>query len=399
MSSVLHTVASTRADHGGPSRSVPLLCEALSDEEVPVRLVTAAPSGKVDQSETLLPAPPVHTTIAEESGWLGRMLRAPLAFHKTLHDEAVRSRPTLIHDHGLWLPSNIAAAVVAWRQDVPLVVSTRGMLTAWSLRHHRWKKRLAWATYQKHVLRQASLFHVTSQEEVDALRDLGFEQPAAVIPNGVPLPEPKPEEQTPDDRQEVLFLSRLHPKKGLPMLLKAWDRVRPEGWTLKLVGPSENGHRGELERQVRRLELEKVVQFSGPVSDEEKWDVYRRADLFVLPTYSENFGIVVAEALAAGVPVIATTGAPWEDLEISDCGWWVEPTERALTTALKEAFALSPRERAAMGRRGRALVENHYSWQGVARRMIEAYQWRLDGGSRPEFIVEGTQSTSGMGSR
>jgi glycosyltransferase involved in cell wall biosynthesis len=183
------------------------------------------------------------------------------------------------------------------------------------------------------------------------------------------------------------------------MLLKAWDRVRPDGWTLKLVGPSENGHRGELERQVRRLELEKVVQFSGPVSDEEKWDVYRCADLFVLPTYSENFGIVVAEALAAGVPVIATTGAPWEDLEISDCGWWVEPTERALTTALKEAFALSPRERAAMGRRGRALVENHYSWQGVARRMIEAYQWTLDGGSRPEFIVEGTQPPSGMGSR
>jgi glycosyltransferase involved in cell wall biosynthesis len=263
------------------------------------------------------------------------------------------------------------------------------MLTPWALRHHRWKKRLAWHTYQKWVLRQAALFHVTSQEEVDALRNLGLDQPAAVIPNGVPLPELPQAEAQQSTQKQALFLSRLHPKKGLPMLLKAWAKVRPEGWCLNLVGPSENGHRAELEAQARRLGLEDQVHFVGPVSDDEKWDVYRRADLFVLPTHSENFGIVVTEALAAGIPVLTTTGAPWGDLQTHDCGWWVEPDVDALADALADAVARGPEARAAMGRRGRRLVQARYSWEGVAAQMRDAYQWVLERGAPPDCVRPG----------
>jgi glycosyltransferase involved in cell wall biosynthesis len=384
---VLHTVASTQASHGGPSRSVPFLCEALAGQGVSVRLVTTVP-GQEDEA-AILPGEEVATRTVAETGRLRSLLRSPVAFYQELRSAVQENPPDLLHDHGLWLPSNAAAALVAWQTGLPFVISTRGMLTDWALQHNRGKKRLAWMGYQKHVLRQAALFHVTSQEEVDALRDLGFDQPAAVIPNGVPLPDaPSPSGSSGEGRR-ALFLSRVHPKKGLPMLLDAWAMVQPAGWTLEIVGPSEEGHRAELEAQARRLGLEEAVQFSGPVADDEKWNVYRRADLFVLPTHSENFGIVVAEALAAGVPALTTTGAPWENLERHDCGWWVEPTEAELAAALREAVGADDETRRAMGRRGRRLVEEEYSWPGVAANMRAAYQWLLGDGPRPDVIRHG----------
>lgn len=386
MLDVIHTVASTRADHGGPSRSVPFLCNALVERDVSVRLVTAAPDFVIDRGDAILPAGAVETILVREQGWVSRLFRAPVAFYQALREQVEHALPELIHDHGLWLPTNGTAAFVAHRFDIPLVISTRGMLTSWALQHNRWKKRLAWGAYQKHVLGQAALFHVTSHEEVEALRDLGFDQPAAVIPNGVPLPEPTPPKKTSQENHRALFLSRLHPKKGLPMLIEAWAEVRPEDWELVLVGPSENGHRGELERQIRRQGLDDDVRISGPVSDQEKWEVYRSADLFILPTHSENFGIVVAEALASRVPVITTRGAPWQELEEEKCGWWVHPTVGALTGALREAVSLSEKERSEMGERGRTLVEENYSWPGVARQMEAAYRWLLHDRSRPEFV-------------
>jgi len=381
---VLHTVASTRTSHGGPSRSVPFLCDALARQDVSVRLVTTVPGE--DHEDAILPGEGVATRTVAEAGWLRSLLRSPLAFCQTLRSTVKGDPPDLLHDHGVWLPSNAAAALVSKRRGIPLVISTRGMLTSWALRHNRWKKRLAWMGYQKHVLQRAALFHVTSQEEVDALRDLGFDQPAAVIPNGVPLPDASASNGSSGEGRRALFLSRVHPKKGLPMLLDAWATVRPAGWTLEIVGPSEEGHRAELEAQARRLRLEGTIQFAGPVADDEKWDVYRRADLFVLPTHSENFGIVVAEALAAGVPALTTTGAPWADLERHDCGWWVEPDEEALTGALRAAVGADDGTRRAMGRRGRALVEEQYSWDRVAAEMQAVYRWMVGGGERPGCV-------------
>lgn len=383
---VVHTVASTQADHGGPSRSVPFLCEALAERNVSVRLVTTVPDSDRD-AKAILPARSVETRLVEESKGLRRKLRSPVSFYRTLRDEIRQAPPALIHDHGLWLPSNVGAALVAWQWDLPLVISTRGMLTSWALQHNRWKKRLAWGAYQKHVLGQAALFHVTSQEEVEALRELGFDQPAAIIPNGVPLPEGDASGESLTERRRALFLSRLHPKKGLPMLLEAWAEVRPEDWELVLVGPSENGHRAELEAQVRQYRLDDEVQFPGSVSDDEKWDLYRSADLFVLPTHSENFGIVVAEALASGLPVLTTTGTPWAELETHRCGWWVEPEVESITKALDAAVGSDDEIRRQMGKRGRTLVETRYSWEGVAEQMCAAYRWLL-GGPRPDAIQE-----------
>jgi len=384
---VLHVLASTRADHGGTSRSVPALCEALDEEGVDVHLVTAVPEDPAPDQEPILPGGDVHVHPIEENTRLQRTLRSPLQFYRRLWSVVEAVRPNVIHDHGAWLPSNAAAAWVARRANVPLVATPRGMVTDWSLSHQAWKKRAAWHLYQKHVFRQASLFHATAPAEVDNLRTLGLTQPVAVVPNGVNLPETVPDDPVPDEKRG-LFLSRIHPKKGLPMLLDAWADVRPEGWTLELVGPSEDGHRAELESQAGELGLNGEVVFAGPVDDADKWKKYAAADLFVLPTHSENFGIVVAEALAAEVPVLTTTGAPWQELEDHDCGWWVAPEPDAIREALATATGQERDNLVAMGRRGRALVESTYTWQAVGRKMTRAYEWLSSREAKPDCIRE-----------
>ena len=383
---VVHVLASTRADHGGTSRSVPALCEALDAEGVEVHLLTAVPADPAPDEEPILPDGDVHVHRIEEQTRLQRTLRSPFGFYRRLWSVVVHIQPDVIHDHGAWLPSNVAAAWVAHRADVPLVSASRGMVTEWSLSHQAQKKQVAWHLYQKYVFRQASLFHATAPAEVDDLRALGMTQPIAVVPNGVEIPDTLPN-NPPTDGKRALFLSRIHPKKGLPMLLDAWADLRPEGWTLELVGPSENGHREELEAQASELGLDGEVIFSGPVPDADKWHKYAAADLFVLPTHSENFGIVVAEALAAEVPVLTTTGTPWQELEDNDCGWWVAPEPDAIHDALATALRQADTERSEMGARGRELVTSTYTWQAVGERMKKVYEWMVESnGPHPSFI-------------
>lgn len=383
---VVHVLASTRADHGGTSRSVPSLCENLDDLGVEVHLVTATPVNPMPGQEPILPEGGVHIHCIEERTGLNRTLRSPMGFYRRLWSVVEDVQPDVIHDHGAWLPSNAMAAWVSQRADVPLVIAPRGMVTEWSISHRAWKKRTAWHLYQKHVFRQASLFHATAPVEVGDLRSLGMTQPIAVVPNGVEIPDALPDGEPAEERR-ALFLSRIHPKKGLPMLFDAWADVRPDGWTLELVGPSENGHRGELEAQARKLELDGDIVFSGPVPDADKWQKYAGANLFVLPSHSENFGIVVAEALAAGVPALTTTGTPWQELETHDCGWWVKPERSAISEALHAATEMESEECAAMGQRGRRFVESEYTWDAVGRKMNRAYEW-LTGQNRTPCHVK-----------
>lgn len=376
---VLHTVASLHPDAGGPSRTVTATCGALARAGVDAHLFTQ----RRDGADLLTPSPnQVSVSTVEPTPAWSR----PLRFHRGLMETGRTRAPDLLHDHGVWLLTNLASAVAARRLDAPLVVTTRGMLEPWALRHQKWKKRLAWGAYQRGVLRQAALLHATAPMEAEQLRRLGLTAPIAVIPNGVPLPDVWKQAPTTDGPRQALFLSRIHPKKGLLSLVDAWARVRPDGWRLVIAGPSENDHRAEVEARVREHGLGDVVSFPGPVADDDKWALYRESDLFVLPTHSENFGVVVAEALASGVPALTTTGAPWSVLEEEDCGWWVEPEGASLEAALADAVGRPDDERLAMGRRGRALVEKRFSWSSVATKMKATYRWVLGDGPRPDVV-------------
>ena len=300
-----------------------------------------------------------------------------------------KRKPHIIHNNGIWHPLNHWCARAALRHDIPLVMQPHGMLEPWALGWRSTKKRLALALYQRRDLESAALLIATAEQEAENLRRFGLRQPIAVIPNGVDLlggkwPSAKEATALRAERR-ALFLSRIHPIKGLENLLTAWAKVRPEGWILQLAGPDEGGHLGDVLALAERLGISDQVQYLGEFDDQAKWAVYRNADLFVLPTFSENFGVVVAEALSQGLPVITTTGTPWEDLRIYDCGWWVEPTEAGLCDALMEAFALPAGSLAEMGERGREYVQR-YDWSIIAGQMLDAYRWVLGQGVLPDCI-------------
>lgn len=371
--SVVHTTDSLHARQGGPPRTVSALAEGLG------RLGAAVEVLAFEDGD------PADAVTPDATAASARFIRRGRGGGRRLRTAVAAASPDLVHDHGLWLPSNHATAVASARQRVPRVVSTRGMLEPWARQHRRLKKTLAWYAFQRRDLTAAAVLHATADSEADNLRDLGLRQPVAVIPNGVAVPAAVADHE--GDVRRAVFLSRVHPKKGLPLLLDAWASVRPEGWELAIAGPDEEGHRAELEAQAARLGLDEL-EFVGPVADAQKWEFYRSADLFVLPTYSENFGVVVAEALATGVPVLTTTGAPWRELQTHTCGWWVEPAARPIREALADAVSRSGAERRAMGQRGRTLVQQRYDWGSIAAQMMEVYEWMLGRRATPPDVVQ-----------
>ena len=172
----------------------------------------------------------------------------------------------------------------------------------------------------------------------------------------------------------ALFLGRIYPIKGLPMLIEAWAHARPAGWILQIAGPDEAGHQNQLEKAVSAAGLGHVVSFAGPLEYGMKKSAFFDADLFVLPSHSESFGIVVAEALAHGLPVLTTTGAPWSILPESGCGWWVDPTVDGITEGLRQATALDTETLRSMGAKGRALVSAKFGWKRAANLILSTYE-------------------------
>ncbi|MCY2987507.1 MAG: glycosyltransferase [Planctomycetota bacterium] len=194
----------------------------------------------------------------------------------------------------------------------------------------------------------------------------------------------------PPDVRLMLFLSRLHLIKGLPLLFEAMAGLRTafEQWQLVVAGFEDRpGYLAELKRIAATFQVEDRIVWAGPLFGRDKEDAFAAADLFVLPTHSENFAIVVAEALAAGVPVLTTRGAPWEELRTRGCGWWADVNAESIKEALGEAAGTSKAKLVEMGARGRTLIAEKYMWPQVTRRTIELYDWLLGRSSRPEFVI------------
>jgi len=335
--------------YGGPAYSVPRLAEALSDLGFDVALW--APDGSAKDS------------VGKSNGALVRRLGGTIM-------EAIHSfgLPDILHDNGLWLLHNHQLQNLASKFSIPRVVSPRGMLEPWALKHKHWKKRIAWAVYQRRDLDCAQYIHATAESEADSVRNLYIKAPCCIIPNGIDLPKNRSAEyelNRPESNNAV-FLGRLYPVKGLPMLLEAWAKVRPKGWTLKIAGPDEAGHRSELERAVRQLNLTANITFIGAVSGEDKRSLLFESDLFILPTHSESFGMAIGEALAHQLPVLTTKGAPWPMLPALGCGWWVDPTVDGIMAGLREATSHDRNTLAAMGAIGRNLISAQFSWTSIA---------------------------------
>jgi glycosyltransferase involved in cell wall biosynthesis len=244
-----------------------------------------------------------------------------------------------------------------------------------------------WPMLQRPSLRYTACFHATSAAEADDVLAAGFHAPVAVIPNGIDAPAPG---RVLGSRRTLLYLGRIHPIKQVDVLLGAWARLERSSidWDLRIVGPDNDGCLGEMRRLAGSLGVQRV-RFEGELQGDAKLDAYRSADLYVLPTRSENFGMTVAEALVAGTPAVVTDGAPWSGLRSEGAGWWIDQGVDALESALRGAMSTPRSELEAMGTRGRNWMIRDFGWKRIADSMESLYRWILAGSrddSRPPEI-------------
>ena len=264
------------------------------------------------------------------------------------------------------------------------------MLEEWSLNQSKFKKLVALKFFQRKDLQHAACIHVTSEMEMNSIRKMGLKNPVAIIPNGVNIRDFSskiPHKTNP--RKKILFLSRIHAKKGIENLIEAWELISSENrknWQIEIVGNGDEAYIKKLKKIVINKKIENQINFMAPVFGKSKIDLFRDANLFVLPTYSENFGIVVAEALASFTPVITTKGTPWNELEKRNCGWWIDIGVIPLKKALEEALKKSDDQLIEMGLNGRNLINEKYSMDSVANKMILLYKWIKYNKQKPDFI-------------
>ena len=373
---VIQTVSGIGMESAGPSYSVPGLCRGLKGAGVDVQLHARMRKGQ-DFPFNYVAYPylrsrflPGHTPV---------MLKG---LCRACRDADI------LHSHSLWNMPSVYPARAVKGTDCKLVVAPRGALSTWALHKGYIKKKIFGWLFQNRVLRQADMFHATAESEYLDIRRLGYRQPVVIIPNGIDVSEETAETGVPTKRCRVVFLSRIHPKKNLELLLRVWSHLENEfsDWTLSIVGPDKmNEYAERMKDLVVRLKCQRVT-FEGELKGIDKLNFLRESSFLVLPTHSENFGMVVAESLSCGTPVICSHGAPWQGLVPNKCGWWVPIDESAFLNAMREAMSMKQDEIAEMGERGRKWMRHDFSWTAIGVKMKVAYEWLLGQGEKPEWV-------------
>jgi len=271
------------------------------------------------------------------------------------------------------------------------------MLDSWALNNGRWKKRIAGWLYERKNLETAACIQVNTEKEHTALRDFGISAPACVIPNGVSLPDlssissPPWDGDIPGDQHVLLFLGRIHPKKGLREMVDAWEMwsrsgSSPAQWTLVIVGWDDGGHEDALQRHIHDAGLEDSIRILGPRFGEQKKAAFAHADAFVLPSHSEGLPMAVLEAWSYRLPVIKTPACNLPEGFEAGAAIKIEPESSSIAHGLDQMASLTDKERTEMGRRGRALVEDRFTWKSVAQKMHHVYQWTDDRRTQPDCV-------------
>jgi len=281
----------------------------------------------------------------------------------------------------MWQMNSLYPGWVARGGKCKLIVSPRGAFSEWAMAHGSYAKNLFWPLLQRPSFRSAACFHATAESEYEGIRRLGFTQPVAIIPNGIDAPDPVPACAREQPVRTLLFLGRIHRKKGLDLLLPAWASLhhRFPDWRLVIVGGDagygdSSGYLEQMRMLAHKLGAARV-EFVGELRGADKWRAYHEAALFILPTYSENFGLAVAEALISGIPAIVTRGAPWSGLESHGAGWWADVSLQGLTEAMSDALSCSSKQLAAMGKHGRQWMLEDFSWCDIGKKMSLTYRW------------------------
>lgn len=315
---------------------------------------------------------------------------AALGYAPAMADAIAAWSPDIVHLHGLWM--HPGRSVLQWHRQTgrPFVLSVHGMLSEVALGYSPLKKRLTRYLYQDRAFAQAACLLATNAAERDEIRAFGLDGPVATVANGVAALD-APQELPQRPTKTILTLGRVHRKKGIDVLIEAWARLEADhpGWSVRVVGPDEGGHVRELKALAAELGVTRF-DFVGPVYGSERDVEMAAADIFVLPTRSENFALTVAESLMLEVPVISSKGAPWAGLEDHRCGRWVDLDPATLAEALAGLMAEPDAVRREMGRRGRAWMLADFSWPVIGASLVELYDWARGMAPAPAFLDIGS---------
>jgi glycosyltransferase involved in cell wall biosynthesis len=288
---------------------------------------------------------------------------------------SARESEGIVHIHGVWAPAIMAAAEVALTSKSRVVISPHGMMMREAMRKSPFAKRLAWNACVRRHLSTADTVHVTSRQEA---LDLACQLPrlrSTQIPWGVPMARARTWPEGSAKARVASFLGRMIPIKGTELLIDAWGMLKPDGWVLNIVGPSESRTRQALADRIRGFNMGDRIHLLPPISSADGEAFWASTDLLVLPSRSENFGLVAGEALAAAVPVLTTAATAWTDVDHIGCGWCVLPSLDALIAGLRVATAQSQSTLAEMGAKGQRWIGQDFNWPRIARRFVrEIYE-------------------------
>ena len=382
----LQVVSHTDPKYGGLSSTVPELGVRLAEtHRFDMELAAFClpdeghwPAGYNDGNMTLWPA--------SRRAWLpGAALRQPFREQLRKFDG--------IHIHGLWEQSTAMASRTARSLGKPYLLSAHGMLEPWARANKRLKKYFYSLLVEHATVAHASCLHALTRAEAGHYLSFGARSPIAVIPNAVEVPKRKDASLFlngfPDlrDKRIILFLARLHPKKGLDLLLSAWNNLHDRWPDARLViaGPDFEGTRAKLESFVAAHGLQQSVVFTGMLNEAMKWSALSAAECFVLPSHSEGLSVSALEAMGVGLPVIVTEPCNMPEVRQYETGWEIKPEVGSLTVALEEFLDNSSLENLQIGCRGADLVASRYSYDNVTRQMGDVYEW-LQGGAAPRNV-------------
>lgn len=285
-------------------------------------------------------------------------------------------RPDIVHVNCCWTPDCAMIQRLAQKRGYKVVLTPHGMLEPWIIKRHYWTRKVpALWLYQKAAMQRADCVQATAESERDNLLKLGYNSNIKVVRLGIDADGIEMKKSWKKTRQ-ILFLSRVHVKKGINFLVEAADVLRNElqGYKILVAGEGNADYVEAMKRMICDRGLQDIVQLVGGVYGDEKWRLFQTSDFFVLPTHSENFGLAIAESLASGTPVITTVGTPWNDLNSSNSGAWIEIGTQPLVETLRRFLSLSDEDLETMGKNGRKLIETKYSAKVMAEEMMEVYQ-------------------------
>lgn len=375
---ILLFVSSLSLKYGGPSRSVPGMAKGLSEAGVDVTLMTL-------YSDDM--------NIHSLDGTNVKLVSLKKKFDRVEFKRTIiRDKIDLVQIQSLWNPEYHLMAKICRKMNIPYIITPRGMLEPWSMKQKKWKKNLAMLLYQRFDLNHAACIYTTSDMEAQHIRDLNIKAPCSVIPNGIEINRYPCRDFIKKVKKQVLFLSRIHVKKGIEILINAWERIVNDysDWSLLIVGNGEQSYIDSLKMMINEKNLSNYISIIPPVFGVDKIELYQSSALFVLPSYSENFGMVIAEALSSGVPVITTNNTPWEmlngDAYNNRLGWCIDLSVENLERSLREALSMDFSNLYNMGQQGSAFVKKSLDYKVVADKAKQLYAWLLYGEVKPNYV-------------